>query len=321
MGLLASGRNPAALKTSEKTVFVATAGQTQFNIQNQYVPGNIEVHMNGILLVEAEDYYATDGYTVNLISAAAGGESIIVTSQYNFVASGHYTKAEADSRYMVATGLTPMQSYLRTPNYGISSWSDSSSASLEASQGSGTAGVGIKAWGRSMSTYGGEITYTTDSRGPNLGGHKFYSWNGSSQTKIFEVKSNGVSSTPAQPAMFITGTQGGYAARDGSGFVPFNYIMGGISDGGISTGLWTCQNSGTYLISQYTLIQSASAFESRILKNGAIMSRAYNSSGRSTSSTIVLNMSVGDYIQWFCDYDVYLHQTSQYSGLCIVKVG
>lgn len=120
--------------------------------------------------------------------------------------------------------------------------------------------------------------------------------------------------------MTFTGTQGTYATRV-SGYVPFNYLQGGVSDGGMTAGLWTCQNSGTYLISQYSLIATAAAFEARIYKNGVTISRAYNSSGRSVQSTVVTTTNAGDYIQWYCDADVYLNSTDQYSGLSIVKVG
>jgi hypothetical protein len=170
-----------------------------------------------------------------------------------------------------------------------------------------------------VATNGGNVHYITDSRGAG-GLHRFYSWNGTALTRLADIKSNGILNLPSQPAMYFTGTQNTYAPRV-STYVPFNNLQGGVSDGGMTSGLWTCQNTGTYLISQYSLISAVSAFEARLYKNGVCVSRAYNSSGRTVSSTIVLTMNYGDYIQWYCDADVYLHTTDQYSGLSIVKVG
>ena len=318
MGLLVAGDGSPGYKTVERKFFTATAGQTVFTITNGYGVGDIDVYINGLRLIDGDDYTALNGTTVTLSVAAAAGDSIAVVTYTQFYSSGNYTKAESDSKYLGVAGGT-VNGYIRTPNYGISSYSDSAFASLEANVGLGTQGVGIKAWGRSMATSGGDIHYIADTRGAG-GGHRFYGWNGTSLTQFMSIKSNGVVTNPTQPAMFFTGTQNTYAART-TGFVPFNYLMGGVSDGGLGTGIWTCQNAGTYLIAQYTLIATATAYESRIVKNGVSVSRGYTSSGRSTNSLVVLNMNVGDYIQWYSDQDVYLHSTDQYSGLSIVKVG
>lgn len=58
------------------TEFTATAGQTTFTVS--YIPGSIEVYRNGIRLVDGDDYTATNGTSVVLVSAASDGDSIVV---------------------------------------------------------------------------------------------------------------------------------------------------------------------------------------------------------------------------------------------------
>lgn len=198
MGLLLSGKNPAAYKTAERATFTAIAGQTTFTVPVGYNVGDIDVYLNGIRLIDADDYIAINGTTVVLNSAAAVGDSLVVVCYYNFLNSSSYTKAEGDARYVGFGSTTPMSTYLRTPNYGVSSYSDSASASLEANPGLGTQGVGIKASGRSMATTGGELTYISDTRGAS-GAHRFYGWNGTSLTTFGGFDSIGRHTIPQQP--------------------------------------------------------------------------------------------------------------------------
>ena len=197
MGLL-SGSGAAAYKSIERTNFTATAGQTTFTLPQGYAVGDVDVFINGVKLLEGDDYYATNGTTITLTSAAALNDFIQVVSYNQFDVSNTYTKSESDSRYMVATGTNSMTSYLRTPNYGVSSWSDTATASLEASVGGGESGVGIKAFGRSIGTNGGNIHYVTDSRGAGAS-HKFYSWDGTTATLIGNLDSTGRFITPNRP--------------------------------------------------------------------------------------------------------------------------
>ena len=68
-----TGNGVSGFKT---TKFTATSGQTDFNVS--YALGTIEVYRNGIRLVDGDDFTATDGTTVTLVSAASGGDSIVV---------------------------------------------------------------------------------------------------------------------------------------------------------------------------------------------------------------------------------------------------
>jgi hypothetical protein len=202
MGLL-SGSGAAAYKSVDRTNFTATAGQTTFTLSQGYAVGDVDVFLNGVKLLEGDDYFATNGFSIVLNSAAGVGDFVQVVSYNQFNVANAYTKSEADTRYMVATGQTPMQSYLRSPNYGVSSWSDTDSVSLEASQGSGTQGVSVKAWGRSMPTYGGDVHYVTDTRGVS-GSHRFYGWSGTTWTEYARIDSSGRLAVANQPIASVS---------------------------------------------------------------------------------------------------------------------
>jgi len=247
MGLLVSGRNPAASKTAERSYFTATAGQTVFTIAGGYQAGDIDVFLNGVRLVESDDFTATNGSTVVLSSAASLGDHLAVVCYYQFQATGHWTKSESDGRYLTAAGTNPMSAYLKTPNYGITSASDSSSASIEANAIGGTQGVGVKAWGRNVATFGGDIHYITDTRGAG-GAHRFYGWNGSSWTENAKIDSLGRVTKPNQPAFrvgnstnYTPGSNGNILFNDTAGF---HFVRDNAYS--TSTGLYTAPVSGLY---------------------------------------------------------------------------
>lgn len=197
MGLLVSGKNPASLKTAERIYFTATAGQTTFTVPNGYVIGDLDVFLNGLRLSDGEDYTAVDGTNIILTSAASVGDSIFAIYYNVFLSSSSYTKAEADARYLTASATTPLTGFLRTPNYGVSSTSDSLSTELTATT-PGQVGTGVKAYGRSMATYGGDLHHIADTRGAG-GSQRFYGWNGTSLTTMMNIDSSGRVTKPLQP--------------------------------------------------------------------------------------------------------------------------
>jgi len=247
MGLLVAGKNPAASKTAERTNFVATAGQTTFTIPGGYQVGDIDVYLNGLRLADADDYAAVNGSTVVLTQAAVAGDYLTVICFYQFQVTGHYTKNESDTRYLTATGALPLTGYLKTPNYGISSASDFSSASLEASPLLGEQGVGVKAFGRSVTTTGGDVLYTSDSRGAG-GRHRFGFWNGTSFTDSLTIDKSGRVTKPYQPA-FRAGLNVSYNPTANANILfndtgGFNFVRDNAYS--TATGLYTAQVAGLY---------------------------------------------------------------------------
>ncbi len=106
MSLLVAGNNPAAVKTAERNIFTATASQTTFTITQGYQAGDIDVYLNGVRLVDSDDYYATNGSTVVLTSGAAVGDSLVVVCYRPYQVTDFYTKSEQDTRYVNASGDT-----------------------------------------------------------------------------------------------------------------------------------------------------------------------------------------------------------------------
>jgi hypothetical protein len=82
-----------SITTTERTEFIATAGQTTFALT--YTSGYIDVYMNGIHL-DPGDYVATNGTSIVLNIGASVGSEIYVLSFGVFVASDMYNKTEVD---------------------------------------------------------------------------------------------------------------------------------------------------------------------------------------------------------------------------------
>lgn len=325
MALLASGRNPAAYKSVDRTNFTATAAQTTFTLSQGYSVGDTEVYLNGIKLVDGDDYIAINGSSVVLNSAAALGDIIQVVSYNQFIVANTYTKSESDSKYMVTSGLNPMTSYLRTPNYGVSSYSDSASASLEASAGLGTQGAAIKVHGRSISTFGGDIHHVTDTRGAG-GGHKFYGWNGTAAVGYGGFDSSGRWTNPLQP-MVSVGNNGWTATASGQKFTGWatpNVNVGGAWSAANSQ--FNCPVAGYYSFSLYFLTVSGSnAGDHRLTKNGNVITGGYSSNNVAgylqAKSECLVYCSAGDALYPTSINTTAVHADAQHNQLVIRLVG
>lgn len=75
---------------------VATAGQTAFTIVGGYVPGYIDVELNGVSLLST-DFVATNGTTVTLTVAAAEADELRAVAYWPVSLIDTYRKSEADA--------------------------------------------------------------------------------------------------------------------------------------------------------------------------------------------------------------------------------
>lgn len=107
--IAASSATVATLATFE---FVATAGQTVFTgadangLTLSYVAPALSVTLNGLRLRPGDDYTATNGTSITLISAAAAGDELVVDAFGNFLVANTYTTAQADAKFVEKTSGT-----------------------------------------------------------------------------------------------------------------------------------------------------------------------------------------------------------------------
>ncbi len=124
--IAASSASVATLATFE---FVATSGQTVFtgNDANgsslSYVAPAIIVTLNGVRLRPGDDYTATNGTSITLISAAALNDELVVDAFGSFLVANTYTIAEVDAFAVKLTGnqtVAGIKTFSSDPVMGVS---------------------------------------------------------------------------------------------------------------------------------------------------------------------------------------------------------
>jgi hypothetical protein len=91
--------------------YTATASQTTFSgaddnsVSLVYTVGLTQVFLNGVLLMPGEDYAATDGSSVVLVSGAAASDSLAVAAFGSFSVANTYTIAQADATFATKAEL------------------------------------------------------------------------------------------------------------------------------------------------------------------------------------------------------------------------
>lgn len=81
----------------------ATASQTTFNIVGGYVPGYVDVFLNGVLLIPGTDFTATNGLTVVLATGATAGDEFQALSYQTISFTDVYTTSQVDALIPTAT--------------------------------------------------------------------------------------------------------------------------------------------------------------------------------------------------------------------------
>jgi hypothetical protein len=98
------GRAPgdSSVHISRRT-FTPTTATTDFTFTPGYVPGYIDVFLNGVKLVQSDDYVATNGSVVSLTVAAQNGDAVELVAYKAFNIA--YVD-EATGNFNVGTDLT-----------------------------------------------------------------------------------------------------------------------------------------------------------------------------------------------------------------------
>lgn len=98
------GRAPgdSSVHISRRT-FTPTGVTTDFTFTPGYIPGYIDTYLNGVKLVQGDDFVATDGSVVSLTVAAQGGDAVELVAYKAFNIA--YVD-EATGNFSVGTDLT-----------------------------------------------------------------------------------------------------------------------------------------------------------------------------------------------------------------------
>jgi hypothetical protein len=106
--LSAPGAGGGGTQTFEVLDLIPTAGQTVFNVTGGYVPGQIEVLLNGVEMM-SDDYTATNGTTVVLAVGAAVTDVLRVRKWSLFDTALIATQAEAEAGVINAKVMSPLR--------------------------------------------------------------------------------------------------------------------------------------------------------------------------------------------------------------------
>ena len=140
------GRAPSdSSVTVARQVFSPTGVQTNFTFASGYVPGYLDVYFNGVKLIVAQDFTATDGSVVGLTSSATSGDVVeavafkafnaaAVTQAADFTVSGNQT----NDGTLSVTGGTTLSNLIVTGITTLSAGSSVSFATTAFDLGAGT---------------------------------------------------------------------------------------------------------------------------------------------------------------------------------------
>lgn len=82
----------------EVTITPTSDGQLSFAVPAGYVPLLINVYLNGVLLINGDDYTATDGTNLLLSFGANTTDTLLVRKWSRFESTDYYTRAEVDNQ-------------------------------------------------------------------------------------------------------------------------------------------------------------------------------------------------------------------------------
>lgn len=300
MSYLVSGNNPAAIKTAERNIFTATASQTTFTITQGYQPGDIDVYLNGIRLVDNDDFNAINGSTVVLTAAATLGDSVVVVCYRPYQVTDFYTKSEQDTRYVNTAGDT------MTGQTQIWNTNESNYASTLANS--------VTRATLQLRTHSSDTTLTTV--GSLTAGDGYLQRSNGPGTSSYNLSLNpfgGAVLMPNQPVFEVMGTGASIAATTARRLT-YTYTYANIGSYMVpSTGRFTAPVSGTYQFHgrlEFSGSPSTSSMGALyLIKNGESVDGGstvggsqflqYSAYYSGPSFVMYLSLVAGDYIELF----------------------
>lgn len=95
--------------------YTATAGQTTFTGADNngaslaYIANAIGVYLNGVLLQPGDDYTATNGTSVVLVSGATEGDALAIIAFSAFSLANTYSQTQIDANFATKTELSSVE--------------------------------------------------------------------------------------------------------------------------------------------------------------------------------------------------------------------
>ena len=92
--------------TIARQAYTSSGITTDFTFRSGYTPGYLDAYLNGVRLIETDDYVATDGTTLSLTTAAQNGDTLELIAYKAFNVSDFTLKTEVGGNFDVSNNLT-----------------------------------------------------------------------------------------------------------------------------------------------------------------------------------------------------------------------
>ena len=92
--------------TIARQAYTSTGITTDFTFRSGYTPGYLDAYLNGVRLIETDDYVATDGTTLSLSTAAQDGDTLELIAYKAFNVSEFTLETELGGNFNVSNDLT-----------------------------------------------------------------------------------------------------------------------------------------------------------------------------------------------------------------------
>lgn len=309
----------------KKTQFTATASQTNFTIATGYTVGFVDVYLNGIRLVVADDFTATDGTTIILAAAAASGDAVEVVAYGTFnVANALLKSGDTMSGNLVVSGTSTLMSPVAIANTTGNTFVIANTGAVTISgttYANGSLGVGTSTPNQSIEVYNGSNNQIRVRNGAanaqsydfgrngstgymqfygNQTGYTGYTFGGVDGTRM-TIDSSGYVAMPYQPAFSAYRGSLTLPTQTWTVIVYDNCTLNRGSGYSTSTGRFTAPVAGYYFVEAIGE-GGGGSFHTIIGVNGAGTPAGQGDAAQNwTSSNVsrqafVVNLAVGDYV-------------------------
>jgi len=303
--IAASSASVATLATFE---YVATGGQTVFTGSDangqtlSYTAPAIMVTLNGVRLRPDDDYTATDGVNITLVSAATAGDELVVDAFGNFLVADTYSKAQTDA----LIGAVDLSSR-------VAKSGDTMTGNLTVAVGNSTLTVQDANGYARLTHQNGSAQLGLFRSGESAGG--FYIGGDAAQFRVYnqsfapviQADPAGRVTMPYQPMASVRLSNSGTNSV-GTYELAYNYVDVNIgSHYNTSNGRFNCPVTGVYRVSAFgmgTLIAGYHNFFIDVRRNGSgVGATAYNygdsNNYKHASGNWLVQCTAGDYISIF----------------------